>query len=90
MGRTISVQLNDKEELALTTFVEEQKKIFLEKQRLSMSPEDFESLTNGGKFPYMGAIGGELTYLITYTSIGTQIEVKYLDEQLDITDYSSW
>lgn len=42
--------------------------------------------------PYSGAIGGEITYLITQTSIGLIIKAHYAHtkQEFDFTDYGSW
>jgi hypothetical protein len=45
---------------------------------------------NDTYIPYTGASGGALTYMITPTSLGHAIEVKYFDEVLDLTDYDDW
>lgn len=41
---------------------------------------------------YYGAIGGELTYLFTPTSLGVVVRVKHAvtGAELDLTDYASW
>lgn len=49
-----------------------------------------EALGYGGDYPYYGAIGGELTYVFTGTSIGDILKVQMLGEELDVTDYDSW
>ena len=46
---------------------------------------------NNSELGYYGAIGGGITYQITYTSIGTIIKVLHpTGKILDITDYDSW
>lgn len=42
--------------------------------------------------PNYGAIGGELTYSFTPTSLGTVVKVKHglTYNELDLTDYDSW
>jgi hypothetical protein len=43
------------------------------------------------EIPYSGAIGGELTYSFTPTSLGTIIKVKHSSgAELDLTFYESW
>lgn len=42
------------------------------------------------KRPYLGAIGGGLSYEFTPTGIGTIFKVRFLDQELDLTDYESW
>lgn len=44
----------------------------------------------GRVYPYFGAIGGDLTYSFTPTSIGTIIKVESCGHELDLTDYESW
>lgn len=43
----------------------------------------------GGEEPYYGACGGELSWIITPTSLFTAIKVKHAltNEVLDLTDY---
>jgi hypothetical protein len=92
MAKTIGYQLSEKQEAALNDFVAEQNKILVERQRKTMSPEDFSHLTCDGKYPYSGAIGGGITYCLTPTSIGTVLKVKYAgtDAELDLSDYEDW
>jgi hypothetical protein len=54
--------------------------------------DNWEELTSNGKYPYYGAIGGELTYCFCPNSIGETVTVihNYTNEKLDITDYSTW
>lgn len=46
------------------------------------------------KYPYLGAIGGGLTYEFTPTSLGTCFKVRFgtpgNEQELDLTDYDSW
>lgn len=48
-------------------------------------------LNEGGE-PYYGASGGELTFEITPTSIGTAIRVRHnwTKKELDLSDYDKW
>ncbi len=89
-NRTIIYTLNDVEQRRLDEFMAERKAQLLEEQRKAMSPEDFEYLTAGGKFPYLGAIGGGVTYHLTPNSIGMGISVTYAGVERDITDFDSW
>lgn len=88
--KTVSYTLSDKEEAAALAFIAQEKQKLIEKQRLSMTPEDFEHFTNNGQYPYTGAIGGAVSYEIYHTSIGTGIIVHYLDAKQDVTDFSDW
>ena len=46
---------------------------------------------NGREVPYLGAIGGGVTYCFTPTSLGTTLVVRWSDgQELDLTDYSMW
>lgn len=62
------------------------------RQKETMSAADFSLLTQDGKSPYSGAIGGDLTYSFINTSLGTIITVtdKFTGEKLDVTDYDIW
>lgn len=42
------------------------------------------------KYPYFGAIGGDLTYKFTPTSLGTVLVVESCGQELNLTDYGSW
>jgi len=42
------------------------------------------------KYPYFGAIGGDLTYKFSPTSLGTVLVVESCGQELNLTDYSSW
>jgi hypothetical protein len=47
--------------------------------------------TEDGKiYPYGGAVGGDLTYSFTPTSLGTVTSVESWGQKLDITDYDLW
>lgn len=43
-------------------------------------------------YPYGGAVGGNLTYSFTPTSIGVVVTVKdaFTNETIDLTDYEDW
>lgn len=43
-------------------------------------------------YPYFGAIGGQVTYLVTPTSLGDVIKARYdyLDEEINLTEYENW
>lgn len=64
----------------------------IEKQRLEMEPEEFESKTFNGEHPYTGAIGGAYKYSFSPTGLGCCVEVEHvmLGEKINLTDYSSW
>jgi hypothetical protein len=54
--------------------------------------QEAKARTMQGKKPYYGAIGGELTYMFTPTSLGVVVKVKheYTGDVLDLTEYSDW
>lgn len=90
-GRTIGVTLNDKEEKKLKAFIKRENRKLLASQKKTMSKRDFKFYTGDGKYPYHGATGGAVTYIINPCSIGTSIQVSYCGgEPYDITDYDSW
>lgn len=64
----------------------------LEEQRKDPEKAPWLVTDSGGRtYPYFGAIGGELTFQFTPTSIGSIIKVIHCTgEQLDLTDYDSW
>lgn len=50
---------------------------------------------DGRKFPYLGAVGGALTYSFTPTGLGIVIEATYCkgtgdEATLNLTDYDTW
>jgi hypothetical protein len=74
----------------LNTWLAVQYKNMVEEQRKTMNKKDFKLLTENGKYPYLGAVGGGLTYCFTPTSIGVITVVKFMEEQIDLTDYELW
>jgi len=84
--------LTPKQQQKLNVWLEEQEKILLQKQKLSMSESDWKDLTSDGEYPYYGAIGGGIQYIFNPTSIGVAVSVKYLPtgEEIDLTDYDEW
>jgi hypothetical protein len=83
----------DKEQMVkINKWKSELDKKTIAKQKESMSEKDFSFLTQDGKYPYGGAIGGSLTYSFTNTSLGTVVTVKdgFTGETLDVTDYDMW
>ena len=90
MGRTISVTLTDAQEEILKAFIDKQNEKLLAQQKEALSEEEFNEKTMGGKYPYLGSIGGSPIYKISYTSIGQCISVEWLGEWIDLTDYENW
>jgi hypothetical protein len=46
---------------------------------------------DGKELPYFGAIGGDVTYQFTPTSLGVIMKVLHSSgAEIDITDYSFW
>lgn len=50
---------------------------------------------DGIKYPYMGAIGGGLTYTFSPTGLGMVFKVSHMDvdgkeQTLDLTEYDMW
>lgn len=60
----------------------------------ALTPEQIEKLRRWlkpKKAMKQGAIGGELTFCFTPTSLGTVTEVQRADgSKIDLTDYGSW
>ena len=83
----------DKEQMVkINKWKAELDKNTIAKQKETMSAADFSLLTQDGKYPYSGAIGGDLTYSFTNTSLGTVVTVKdgFTGEELNVTDYDMW
>jgi hypothetical protein len=86
------VELTPAQESRLAAFLVEQEKIVLQRQKASMSPEDFDDLTCQGKYAYTGTIGADVSYIITPTSIGTVVKARYCltNAEINLTDYDQW
>lgn len=84
--------LDKQQQIKLAQWNVEQDQIMLERQRISMSPQDFAHLTMNGQYPYYGASSGSLTYMITPTSLGDVVKVRHnaTNEEIDLTDYDMW
>ena len=84
--------LDKEQKLKIKAWKAELDKKTIAKQKETMKPSEFSFLTQDGKYPYAGAIGGDLTYSFTNTSLGTVVKVKdgFTGEELDVTDYDIW
>ncbi len=73
--------LSDEQIKSVNEWIDEQDKIVKLKQGLS-----------GEELPYYGAIGGEVTYSFTPTSLGLITIVKHAgtDNTVDLTEYNDW
>lgn len=83
--------LSEKEVAKLAEWTKEVYAKGVELQRATVvdpDPDTYGFCWENG-FPYTGAIGGQFTYSITPTSIGTIVVVEdaVTGEELDITDY---
>lgn len=62
----------------------------LQKEQIA-EPNIFMKQCWEGGYPYTGAIGGDVTYMFTSTSLGVIAKIQYLDnDELDLTDYENW
>lgn len=71
-----------------------------EQKRLQEWDEEHLKSHHGGREPYGGAIGGRITYSVTYTGLGIVFKVKCgscvaSDKpkevyEKDLSDYNSW
>lgn len=83
-------RLDDAQLVAINLWAAEQDRKVIEEQK---SRDDLPGyLTDNNTQPYYGAIGGELTYSFTPTSLGTVEKVFHsgTKQELDVTDYDSW
>lgn len=82
--------LDADQEIKLAEWCRTQDEAVLAEQRKSDDPFIREEAEAG--FAYYGAIGGELTYSFSPTSIGTVLVVKHsvTGEEINLTDYGSW
>lgn len=73
--------LNSEQHTQIYVWLEEQEKLY---KKLHNIPDDVT--------PHYGAIGGELTYSFTPTTLGIVIKIKHngTGNVLDVTDYDSW
>lgn len=70
---------------ALTSDENKQASAWLKKQ------DDAYALAHNQDEPYFGAIGGEVTYEFTPTSLGIITKVRHANGKvLDLTEYESW
>lgn len=83
-------KLSENQNKQLADWLTECNKEHIEEQRKTMSKRDFAILTENGKYPYTGAIGGGATYCFTPTSMGVIVVVKYFDKEIDLTEYDMW
>lgn len=87
---SLKFELSGAEYERAMAFVKKCEGKLLEKQRVEMSPEDFEHLTGNGSYPYTGAIGGAISYTFNPTSVGVGVSVNAFGESADVTDYDRW
>lgn len=85
-----SFGLSKEQQIKLNEWLIEQNKKLIDEQRKSLSEDDFKRLTQDGKYPYTGAIGGGLTYKFTPTSLGVITVVELFGEEIDLTEYDMW
>ena len=85
------ISLTEAQNKLLNEFVDEQRAIAVEEQKRNLIgvPTSVTLACWEQGYPYTGATGGDLTYLITPTSIGVIIKVRYnpTTEIIDLTDY---
>ena len=79
-------------QVKLEQFLKEQEAIVIEEQKKKMNPAEWEDLTMGGKYPYIGAIGGGVVYKFAPNSIGVSVTVDYTPtgKSINLTDYDEW
>lgn len=89
-------RLQPSQNIKLNEWLKEQDKIAVEKQKSQIDESSpgyvaYKSCWESG-YPYTGAIGGDLTYSFTLTSLGMVATVKYglTGETIDLTDYDNW
>lgn len=79
-------EISEEQNKKITAWSEEQNKKWL----AARAEQAKTSETPMGLSPY-GAIGGELIYSFTPTSIGVVVKVRHASgEELDVTDYENW
>lgn len=83
-------ELTKEEVKKLREWAAEQDKVIIERNK--RSKDRFARQLALDNMPYYGAIGGELTYEFTPTSIGVVVKVTHAGtkEVLDLTDYENW
>ena len=88
-------ELDEKESEKLNEFIKVQYAKLVEAQK-GTDVEKWHSTYGGITYPYLGSIGGGLTYEFTPTTIGTIVNVTFCkghpdyEAQIDLTDYASW
>lgn len=61
-----------------------------QKERAGDTPSVIEKDCWDQGYPYGGAIGGDLTYSFTPTSLGLVTEVECYGKKLNLTNYEDW
>lgn len=91
----INVRLNKKEEALRKSFLDRKTKEVLDYQKDHIDEYDnFAQALIKNNMIYTGAIGGEYSYIITETSVGCIVIIKYnvngFEEEVNITDFDAW
>lgn len=70
--------INTEQQKKINRWFGEQQKVYMKKHKIGV--------------PYYGAIGGELSYHFTPTSLGVVLKITHngTRETLDATDYEDW
>lgn len=89
----ITFEVSEEQALKIKGWHEAQDKIVLEQQRkeradaLPNPNHDFRDWVNETGHPYYGAIGGEVSYIFTPTSIGVILSVKHSGTKAELSFY---
>lgn len=87
------INLTQKQVDKLDSWVKEQAKIALERQKETVKNPSYGFISSWEMgYPYEGAIGGSLTYHVTPTSMGVIIKASHsmTDNEIDLTEYEDW
>lgn len=90
------ISLNEKQAKEFEEFLQQQRKEAIAEQKRTVNKQDpfygtYQQSWDLG-FPYCGAIGGEYSFVLTPTSIGTMIKVVYNPTKVEknLTDWSEF
>lgn len=87
---SMKFEVTDEQKEKISKWAGEQDAVWLQKQK--SSDNSFARRLAADNIPYYGAIGGELTYCFSPTSLGDILVVKHggTGAELNVTDFDNW
>jgi hypothetical protein len=94
--RIMTWKLSEKQRAKFDVWIEEQKKLAIAQQKLhvledSPSYQTYVECWEEG-WPYTGATGGDLTFMMIPTSLGCIYKIRhnFTHNEIDLTEYDEW